>query len=645
MSVLRTLAIHNSFFPDFTEIAVPARTLPSRASDSAPVPAGRVVLSSPLSREPRPGSVHVHTHRRRGTPRRRPPRPTAVEALGAVRQRALLGHRCARTTAPTATPGTTSPTTTPAAAPTAGARTAWPASATATSCSSSPWPSGTAATPSSRNASSASSPREANHGEDVKEYYFYLDSTPTHSYMKYLYKYPQAAYPYGRLIEESRRRGSRRAGVRAARHRRLRRGPLLRRRSSSTPRPAPTTSASASRRSTAARRPPRCTSCRTCGSATPGRGGRRRCPSRSSALGPAGPASVSLFADDERRRRCASLPFAYRLGRATCTARRAAGSLFTNNETNRERVCRPRRPAAGRPTSRTPSTATSSAARSASTRTRPAPRRASTTRPLRPGRRVGRLPPAADRPNAEPARSPRSTRVVAQRRREADEFYEALHPPKATADERRVQRQALAGMLWQADLLVRRDHVARRRRPRRRRRRRRARRSATRHWRHLNSMRVLSMPDKWEYPWFAAWDLAFHASPLALVDPEFAKEQLWLLLFEQFQHPNGQIPAYEWEFSDLNPPVHAWAVWRVYNMDRRSAPAAGDRAVPGEVLPQAAHQLHLVGQQGGRRGQQRLRGRLPRPGQHHRHRPQREAARRHVARSSPTPPAGWACSA
>jgi hypothetical protein len=99
-------------------------------------------------------------------------------------------------------------------------------------------------------------------------------------------------------------------------------------------------------------------------------------------------------------------------------------------------------------------------------------------------------------------------------------------------------------------------------------------------------MRVLSMPDKWEYPWFAAWDLAFHCMPLALVDPEFAKEQLWLLLFEQFQHPNGQIPAYEWEFSDLNPPVHAWAVWRVYNMDRiRSGKA--DR----EFLERCFHKL------------------------------------------------------
>jgi hypothetical protein len=81
-------------------------------------------------------------------------------------------------------------------------------------------------------------------------------------------------------------------------------------------------------------------------------------------------------------------------------------------------------------------------------------------------------------------------------------------------------------------------------------------------------MRILSMPDKWEYPWFAAWDLAFHCVAIALVDPFFAKENLWVLLFEQFQHPNGQIPAYEWEFSDLNPPVHAWACWRVYNVEK-----------------------------------------------------------------------------
>jgi hypothetical protein len=99
-------------------------------------------------------------------------------------------------------------------------------------------------------------------------------------------------------------------------------------------------------------------------------------------------------------------------------------------------------------------------------------------------------------------------------------------------------------------------------------------------------MRILSMPDKWEYPWFAAWDLAFHCAPLALVDPDLAKEQLWLLLFEQFQHPSGQVPAYEWEFSDLNPPVHAWAVWRVYNMDRIRTGVA-DR----EFLEKCFHKL------------------------------------------------------
>lgn len=88
------------------------------------------------------------------------------------------------------------------------------------------------------------------------------------------------------------------------------------------------------------------------------------------------------------------------------------------------------------------------------------------------------------------------------------------------------------------------------------------------HWRHLNSMRIIAVPDRWEFPWFAAWDLAFQCVAIALVDPAFAKENLWLMLFEQFQHPNGQIPAYEWEFSDLNPPVHAWACWRVYNIER-----------------------------------------------------------------------------
>ncbi|MGD8843027.1 MAG: glucosidase, partial [Gammaproteobacteria bacterium] len=176
--------------------------------------------------------------------------------------------------------------------------------------------------------------------------------------------------------------------------------------------------------------------------------------------------------------------------------------------------------------------------------------------------------------------------IIAARLRDADEFYSELHPPNASDDERNIQRQALAGLMWSkqnyifdVDLWLKGDNPH-------------APPPASRlqirnqHWRHLNSMRILSMPDKWEYPWFAAWDLAFHTVPIALVDPDFAKEQLWLMLFEQFQHPNGQIPAYEWEFSDLNPPVHAWAVWRVYNMDRiRSGKA--DR----EFLEKCFHKL------------------------------------------------------
>jgi hypothetical protein len=138
-----------------------------------------------------------------------------------------------------------------------------------------------------------------------------------------------------------------------------------------------------------------------------------------------------------------------------------------------------------------------------------------------------------------------------------------------TDEECRVVRQALAGMLWTKQYYaydVERWLVEHGRDPM-------DPDSGIRNadWFHLVADDVLSMPDKWEYPWFAAWDLAFQCLPLAIVDPEFAKEQLWLLLFEQFQHPDGQIPAYEWEFSDLNPPVHAWAIWRVYQMEGRPA--------------------------------------------------------------------------
>ena len=158
--------------------------------------------------------------------------------------------------------------------------------------------------------------------------------------------------------------------------------------------------------------------------------------------------------------------------------------------------------------------------------------------------------------------------IIHKRRKEADAFYEAIHPKQATAEEKEIERQAIAGMLWNKQIYLydvsrwlegdnpKHPPPASRENIR------------NSHWKHLNSMRILSMPDKWEYPWFAAWDLAFHALTLALVDIEFAKDQLWLLLFDQFQHPNGAIPAYEWEFSDLNPPIQSWVALRLYQMQR-----------------------------------------------------------------------------
>jgi hypothetical protein len=159
--------------------------------------------------------------------------------------------------------------------------------------------------------------------------------------------------------------------------------------------------------------------------------------------------------------------------------------------------------------------------------------------------------------------------VFSDRIREADEFYAGLAPADASEDARRVQRQAFAGLLWSkqffhydvktwlkgdpgvpsppAERLWGRNSE----------------------WAHLYNADVISMPDKWEYPWYAAWDLAFHCIPLALVDPDFAKEQLVLMLREWYMHPNGQIPAYEWALGDVNPPVHAWACWRVYKIDKK----------------------------------------------------------------------------
>jgi hypothetical protein len=169
--------------------------------------------------------------------------------------------------------------------------------------------------------------------------------------------------------------------------------------------------------------------------------------------------------------------------------------------------------------------------------------------------------------------------VLIDRQREADAFYAAITPSAVQADPDRynVMRQALAGMLWSkqyfyydVDQWLEEHHVNPYMRPEQRRHVRNS------DWHHMYTDDVISMPDKWEYPWFAAWDLAFHMIPLSLVDPDFAKRQLELMLQEDYMHPNGQMPAYEWNFGDVNPPVHAWATWEIYTRDREQNNGVGD---------------------------------------------------------------------
>src|SRR5262249_40034656 len=156
--------------------------------------------------------------------------------------------------------------------------------------------------------------------------------------------------------------------------------------------------------------------------------------------------------------------------------------------------------------------------------------------------------------------------VLQARRSEADEFYGAIIPKSANADQSNVMRQALAGMLWSKQFYhydldrwleergsdpLKPTHKSAPRNDR---------------WHHMYNGDVISMPDKWEYPWYAAWDLAFHVLALTMIDPDFGKKQLRLMLLDRYMHPNGQIPAYEWNFSDVNPPVHAWATIFTYRL-------------------------------------------------------------------------------
>jgi hypothetical protein len=415
---------------------------------------------------------------------------------------------------------------------------------------------------------------EGNHGEDVKEYYFYLDNVPSHAYMKWLYKYPQREYPYEQLIRENQARNGEGAeyelldtgifdddryfDIEVEYAKENAEDIVIRLRAHNRgPDPAPLHVL------------PHLWFRNTWS------WGDKELPRPRLYPGAAGPGFVSITADDRDALPPKQLPFPYRLGTRHLFGPTHAEALFTDNETNGEAVYGP-----------------GSTSRSRYTKDafhRHVVRGEDSLNPDEEGTKSALhyrmlVPPGQSidlcfrfATDFHPDPLTGVPAVIEKRRSEADEFYATVHPSSATDDEKLVQRQAFAGMLWTKQIYLfdvnqwlegdRADWPPPESRKQIR----------NQHWRHLNSMRVMSMPDKWEYPWFAAWDLAFHCVPFALIDPDFAKEQLWLLLFEQFQHPSGQIPAYEWEFSDLNPPVQAWAVWRVYNMDRLRR-GQGDRA-------------------------------------------------------------------
>jgi hypothetical protein len=421
---------------------------------------------------------------------------------------------------------------------------------------------------------------EGNHGEDVKEYWFHLDNIPTHSYMRMLYKYPQQEYPYQQLIEENRRR------ERGAEFELLDTGIFDDNRyfdifieyAKESPEDICIRVEAFNRGSDAAELHvlPHLWFRNTWSWIyTPGG-------EPTIQAGAAGKQHAMLVADDFTAKPLGNIQFQYALGRRYLYASSGGELLFTNNETNASRLYGPS------VVNRSPYVKDAFHRYVVNGEQCVNPRQLGTKSCIHYHSQVAgessivfRL-----RLTEKEMASPLSEvdKIIEERKKDADEFYEAIHPPKATEEEKMIQRQALAGMLWSKQIYLfdvhrwlEGDSIPPPEGHKKVR---------NIHWRHLNSMRVLTMPDKWEFPWFAAWDLAFQCTTLSLVDPEFAKENLWALLFEQFQHPNGQIPAYEWEFSDLNPPVHAWSVWRVYQNEKMRT-GKGDRT----FLEKCLHKL------------------------------------------------------
>ncbi|HMF95555.1 MAG TPA: hypothetical protein VKE96_14740, partial [Vicinamibacterales bacterium] len=418
---------------------------------------------------------------------------------------------------------------------------------------------------------------EGNHSEDVKDYYFYTDSTPTHSYMTFLYKYPQAAFPYADLVEENRRRGrqapeyelvdtgvfdgNRYFDVEVEYAKADVEDILIRVHVTNRgPEPAPIdVLPTVWFRNTWSWHPdlPKPSLARAGGTNTIAlcepKYGARWLHFDEVCLRP----DATSYADGETA-------VVSGFGRTAVPQ-----LLFTENDTNVERLY-------GVPNT-TPYVKDAlhrcivdgdgAAVNPGETGTKACARYALI---LAPGETVTIRARLNERgPGGAQEFGAAFDATFGDRRREADEFYASVIPDTLSEDGKRVARQAFAGLLWSKQYYhyvvkhwldgdpgqppppAGREH------------------GRNREWTHLYNADVISMPDKWEYPWYAAWDLAFHCIPLALVDSDFAKDQLSLLLREWYMHPNGQLPAYEWAFGDVNPPVHAWASYRVYKIEQK----------------------------------------------------------------------------
>ncbi len=415
---------------------------------------------------------------------------------------------------------------------------------------------------------------QGNHGEDVKEYYFYLDSTPTHSYMQGLYKYPQAEYPYARLVEENTRRGRHEPEFEL-----LDTGVFDENRYFDViVEYAKAATDDILIRITVWNRGPE----RAPLHLLPTLWFRNTWSWDYGAERPKLTRGYSSHGEAVIQAEHSALPHPYRLA---CEG--APDLLFTENETNFQRLYgSPNGPAFAKDAFHQYLLHGEKAAVNPGQEGTKATAHYALQVP--PGQSVTvRLRLSADEPAGGPF-GPAFEETFAERQREADEFYATVIPATLGDDAKRVMRQALAGMLWSKQWYhydVRRwlegDPTQPPPPPERK-------HGRNKDWMHLYNDDVISMPDKWEYPWYAAWDLAFHTVALALVDPDFAKDQLILFLREWYMHPNGQIPAYEWAFGDVNPCVHAWAAWRVYKIEKRIR-GTGDR----QFLERIFHKLLL----------------------------------------------------